>query len=196
MSFGQAALDLATGNYLGAAKNAVGAVGDVVNGVRNFQTQQNDIGLTHDSQAAAKRIQTAFANGEIGGKEYREMMAHIGAGVNDLDQNQRDYQTTQNQNRGTVGENTLLSNVIANATNRQQAQQASADQLASNIANNPLAQYNLDTDVKRRMALNNQQNLANNVTNQLSQLGAARSVNADLIKTASQGGRAGLGSAY
>jgi len=177
---------------LGAAKNAAGAAGEIINGVRNFQTQQNDIGLTQDSQAAAKRIQDAFAKGEIGGKEYREMMSHIGQGVNNLNQNQRDYQGQANQNRGTTGENALLSNVLANATNRQQAQQTAADQLAGAIAADPLAQYQNDADLKRRMALNNQTNLANNVRDQLTQLGAARSTNADLIKNAMSQGRQSL----
>lgn len=195
MSFSNAAnfmKNMATGNYLGAVGDGINTITGVVNGVRNFQTQQNDIGLTQDSQKAAKNIQDAFARGEIGGKEYREMMDHIGRGVDNLDQNQRDYQGQANQNRGTTGENALLSNVLANATNRQQAQQTAADQLAGAIAADPLAQYQNDADLKRRMALNNQTNLANNVRDQLTQLGAARSTNADLIKNAMSQGRQSL----
>lgn len=194
--FIQAGINAVTGNPIGAAVGTAKGLYNLYTGFQNAQTQQNDIGLNQDSQKAAKRIQDAFINNEIGGKEYRELMSKIGAGANDLDQNQRDYQTTQNQNRGTLGENALLSNVVQNATARQAAQQTAADMLATDIASNPLAQYNLDTDVKRRMALNNQQNLANNVTNQLSNLQAARQTNAGLIGNALQGGRAGLSGAY
>ena len=143
------------------------------------------------SQDQAAKLLEAHQKGILSAEEYAAKIRGLGS-TSGLNREQSNYGSTQNENRGTAGENPLISNLIGNATNRQQFQQQSADELSNALAANPLRQYNLDTDLKRQMAANNQQNLANNVRDQLSQLGAARSVNADMIKNALQGGGAGL----
>ena len=162
--------------------------GTGINSTENTVLSQAALAEYAASIAQIGKLQLALANGTINADEYNKEMERISKTINSLDKGQRDYFTTQNENRGTAGENSLISNLISNATNRQQFQQNQADQLTSNIANNPLAQYNADTNVKRSMALNNQANLAKNVSDQLVQLGNARDTNAKMVLAAASGG--------
>ena len=166
--------------------------GQTVNNVENSAFSQANLANHAATLGEIAQLHEAFINKKINAQEFNAEMSRIAETVNQLSQGQKDYFTTQNENRGTAGENPLISNLISNATNRQQWQQQAADDLTSTIAANPLRQYNLDTDLKRQMAADNQRNLANNVTNQLTALSNARSINADMIKTAMQGGGAGL----
>lgn len=159
-----------------------------LNQVQNAQVGQQNTQNYIDAQKFAEQLQAEVKAGKLDSPTYEKIMSRIGGGVGNLSQSQRDYQTTQAANAGTLGENTLASNLISNATNRQQFQQQQADELTSALANNPLTQYNQDSALKRQMAINNQYNLAKNVSEQLNQLGNARSINAELVKAAMSGG--------
>ncbi|HEY9701726.1 MAG TPA: hypothetical protein V6C58_04735 [Allocoleopsis sp.] len=164
------------------------ATGRISSAEERGQLRKNNL----ETQKQIEGLLAAQKAGYVNDAQFQSEMQKLGLTAKDLDQYQRNYQDTQTQNRGTAGENPLISNLISNATNRQQWQQQAGDALASELAANPLRQYNLDTDLKREMAFQNQKNLANNVTNQLTALSNARSTNADMIKTAMQGGGAGL----
>lgn len=160
---------------------------DYYNDRQRLQTTNERKGLQANNQKSielAAKIAEDYKNNKISVEQFDDSLKQLGVNIRDLDQYQRNYQSTQTENRGTLGENPLLSNLVQNATARQGAQQAAYDKMSLDIASNPLAQYNYDADTKRTMALENQKNLANNVRDQLTNLQAARVTNADLIAKA------------
>lgn len=176
------------GQQPGSPPGGAPVSGTAVNSAENTTLNQAVLAQYTAAITQMGQLQLAFANKEINADTYNTEMSRISKTIENLNQGQRDYFTTQNENRGTIGENPLISNLVSNATNRQQFQQNQADQLTANIANNPLAQYNADTNVKRTMALENQKNLASNVRDQLTQLGNARETNAKMVLAAASGG--------
>ena len=168
--------------------NSFGDFANPSNQVQNAFYGQGNSDAAFKAREIADQLTADFKANKIDQPTYLAYMDKLRKSVDNLSQSQRDWQTTQVANAGTLGENSLASNLVANATNRQQFQQQQADQLASNIANNPLAQYNADSNQKRLMAMENQKNLAQNVRDQLTQLGNARDTNAKLVMAASSGG--------
>ena len=162
-------------------------IGSYYNPSQQAESATERSGLMANNQRSielAAKIADDYKNNKIPIEQFNAALGELGVSIRDLDQYQRNYQATQTENRGTLGENPLLSNLTQNATARQAAQQTAYDKMALDIASNPLAQYNFDAATKRSMALENQKNLANNVTNQLTNLQAARNTNADLIAKA------------
>jgi hypothetical protein len=109
--------------------------------------------------------------------------------VKQFDPNRKDWNAQANRNAGTTGENALGSNLVNLQSQDLQQQITGRNQLGLATAADPLAQYQNDADLKRKMALNNQANLAQNVRDQLTQLGNARQSNATMINNAMGQGR-------
>lgn len=166
-------------------------IGSYYNPSQQAESAKERSGLMANNQRSielAAKIADDYKNNKIPVEQFNAALGELGVSIRDLDQYQRNYQATQTENRGTLGENPLLSNLVQNATARDASQKATVDTLATEIAANPLTQYNADASIKRQMALNNQANLATNVRDQLTNLQAARNTNAGLIQGALQGG--------
>ena len=155
--------------------------GTAMGGFQAEQQKQAELATTAELQKVKDKLIDDYKNNRITSEAYSEAMDQIRKQTAQLDQNKTDYQSDLNAIKGTEVGSSLLNNLIQNATNRQGYQQYMSDALTGEIAATPLQQYRKDADVKRQMALNTQQNLANNVANQLSSLNQGRATNAQLI---------------
>ena len=175
----------AAGTVAGAFNPVVGAgitgLGTAMGGFQAEQQKQAELATTAELQKVKDKLIDDYKNNRITSEAYSEAMDQLRKQTSQLDQNKTDYQSDLNATKGTEVGSSLLNNLIQNATNRQGYQQYMSDALTGEIAATPLQQYRKDADVKRQMALNTQQNLANNVANQLTSLNQGRAQNAQLI---------------
>ena len=175
----------AAGTVAGAFNPVVGAgitgLGTAMGGFQAEQQKQAELATTAELQKTKDRLIADYNAGKISAETYDAAMKDIQGRVKDLDQSQKDYQSDLNAFKGTEAGSALLGGLTKNALERQAAQQQAADYLTSETAATPLQQYRKDADVKRQMALNTQQNLANNVANQLNALTQSRAQNTQLL---------------
>lgn len=148
------------------------------------------------AQQELEQLRQDLQKGELSPAVYNATKARydqLAEQVKQFDPNRRNWNEQAIRNAGTTGENALASNLINLQSQDAQQQIMGRNQLAFATAADPLAQYQNDADLKRTMALNNQANLAQNVRDQLTQLGNARSTNATLINQAMGQGRQSFG---
>ena len=180
---------MADQSWLEQANNLTRGINGTDSEVSDANSRQAAIAAQQEMQALGEALKKG---GEMSPAVYNASLKRyqqLADQVKSFDPNQRDVAGQATRNAGTLGENTYYSNLAnLNAQDIQQ-QNTGRNQLSLATAANPLVQYQNDSDLKRKMALNNQSNLAQNVRDQLTQLGNARQSNANMINQAMTQGR-------